>query len=97
MPPKKPPKSVAASFRHAFAALSVFFVDDDRWIDKLSGAADSLGEKAELLAEAGAGVNETAALMVRIAGPDGFDDRQICVVFRVPYNRLAALTEIIQS
>ena len=97
MPPKNPPKNVAASFRHAFAALSVFFVDDDRWIDKLSGAADSLGEKAELLAEAGAGVNETAALMVRIAGPDGFDDRQICVVFRVPYNRLAALTEIIQS
>lgn len=93
MPAKKPPQTVADGYWHAFSALSVFFVEDEKWVDKLSYAARLLDEKAEALASLSPLKNEVAAVMTRLAKPEGFDDKQICVVFRTPYNRLVRLTE----
>lgn len=95
MPKKKIPQEVEQPFWNAFSTLSVFFVDDDNWVEKLAFSAQSILCKLDLLREAAATDDEVAALLVRLTRLNGFDDKQICVLFRVAYNRLAKLTEIL--
>ncbi len=95
MPAKNIPQKNAKAFWRAFATLSVFFVDDDNWVDKLVYSAKSIECKSDDLKTAGASFDEVAALIVRLAKLNDFGDLQICKLFKISYNRLAMLTELL--
>jgi len=95
MPKNKLPKNDEMPFWKAFAVLSTLFVPDDQWLDKLQYSANQIDERYQVAKQNNLSIDEVAALIVREAKLQGFDDGQICVMFRVPYNRLAQVTELL--
>lgn len=95
LPSKKIPQKAAKAFWRAFATLSVLFVDDENWIDKLVYSAKSLECKMEDFKLINATNDEIAALMIRLTKLDDFGDLQICKIFKVSYNRLVLITELL--
>lgn len=92
MPQKPPPKGLEKAFWWAFATLSVFFIDQDDWIDSLLFSASLIETGAEKLAAAKATDEQLAALMARLARIRNVEDRHICKMFNVSYGRLVKLT-----
>ncbi|MBE5748321.1 MAG: hypothetical protein E7344_01680 [Clostridiales bacterium] len=95
MPEKNLLKNDEMPFWRAFAFLSVLFVQEDDWLDKLVFSANLVDEKFDLVSQSDFSVDEIAALIVRSAKLEDFDDKQICAMFRVAYNRLAKITELV--
>lgn len=96
MPEKKLPKDEMPFWR-AFAFLSVLFVQEDDWLDKLVYSANLADEKYNLILQNEFSLDEIAAYIVRNAKLQDFDDKQICAMFRVAYNRLAKITELLSD
>ena len=95
MPGKKLNLKDEMPFWRAFAFLSVLFVQEDDWLDKLLFSARLVDEKLDLILQEDFSLDEISALIVRNAKLQDFDDKQICTMFRVPYNRLAKITELV--
>ena len=95
MPDKKLPQNDEMPFWRAFAFLSVLFVQEDDWLDKLVYSANLVDEKLDLILQNDFSIDEISALIVRNAKLQDFDDKQICAMFRVAYNRLAKITELV--
>ena len=97
MPTKRLPKNDEMPFWKAFAVLSCLFVQEEDWLDKLQYSANLVDAKHELLSQSDFTLDEKAALIVRISKFVDFDDAQICAMFRVTYNRLAKITELVSD
>lgn len=95
MPDKKLPQNDEMPFWRAFSFLSVLFVQEDDWLDKLVYSANLVDEKLDLILQNDFSIDEISALIVRNAKLQDFDDKQICAMFRVAYNRLAKITELV--
>ena len=95
MPKKKIPQKNALAFWKVFCVLSVLFVEEENWIDKIVFASSSLECRTDFLKENGFSDREIAALILRVAKLADFGEPQICALFKITYQRLAEITQYV--